>query len=99
MVSKKEVKHIAKLARLGLKKKEIEKMQSELSSILDYFELLKEAEPSSGKTSFKKENENVTREDKVEKQEKEIINKLFQAVPKKEKGYVRVKSIFGPKKN
>ena len=36
------VKHIAKLARLGLTEKEIEKHQKEFLKILDYMEKLKE---------------------------------------------------------
>ena len=43
MISKEEVVRIAKLARLELTETEIEKMQKDLSSILDYFNLLKEA--------------------------------------------------------
>jgi len=47
MISKKEVKHIAGLGRLQLTEKEVIKMQKELSVILDYFNLLKELDPSS----------------------------------------------------
>ena len=43
MISKEEVEHIAKLARLELSDKETEKMQKDLSAILDYFNLLKKA--------------------------------------------------------
>ena len=43
MISKDEVIKIAKLARLELTEKEIEKMQKDLSAILDYFNLLKKA--------------------------------------------------------
>ena len=43
MISKEEVEHIAKLARLELTGKEVEKMQKDLSAILDYFDLLKKA--------------------------------------------------------
>ncbi len=46
MISKQEVEHIAKLARLGLTEKEIEKFQRELSKILDYIEKLKEVDIS-----------------------------------------------------
>ena len=47
MISKDEVKHIAKLARLELTEKEVEKMQKDLSEILGYFDLLKRvARPS-----------------------------------------------------
>ena len=43
MISKQEVEHIAKLARLQLTKKETEKMQKDMSAILDYFNVLKQA--------------------------------------------------------
>ncbi|MDP2664107.1 MAG: Asp-tRNA(Asn)/Glu-tRNA(Gln) amidotransferase subunit GatC, partial [bacterium] len=46
MISKEEVKHIAKLARLGLSDKEIGKFQKDLSSILDYVEKLKKVDVS-----------------------------------------------------
>ena len=41
MISEKEVKHIAKLARLSLNSREVKKIEKELSSILGYFDLLK----------------------------------------------------------
>ena len=44
MLSKEEVNHIAKLARLSLNKEETDKLQAELSSILDYIEKLKEVD-------------------------------------------------------
>ena len=37
MISKEEVLHIAKLARLELTEEEVEKMQKDLTEILDYF--------------------------------------------------------------
>lgn len=46
MITKEEVQHIAKLARLGLTENEIEKFRKELSSILDYVEKLKEVDVS-----------------------------------------------------
>ena len=46
MIIRKEVEHIAKLARLGLSEREIEKMRGELSKILDYIEKLKEVDVS-----------------------------------------------------
>ena len=41
MISREEVEHIAKLARLELTEVEVKKMQKDLSAILDYFNLLK----------------------------------------------------------
>ena len=37
MISKEEVEHIAKLARLELTEKEVGKMHKDLTAILDYF--------------------------------------------------------------
>jgi len=47
MISKKDVKHIASLARLELSPKEETKMQKDLSVVLDYFDVIKRA-PVSG---------------------------------------------------
>jgi aspartyl-tRNA(Asn)/glutamyl-tRNA(Gln) amidotransferase subunit C len=99
MIDKKEVQHIAKLARLHLKQEEIEKMEKELSLILDYFNLLKDVNVDNVKVSFGSINtqENLsiketTREDSVIKGDntKEII----ELIPEKKNGFVKVKSIF-----
>ncbi len=93
MISKEEVQHIAKLARLGLNDEEIERTQKELSAILDYIEQLKEintegVEPTSHSVVI----ENVLREDigKPERQEK----KLLEMSPQKKDNYFKVKPIF-----
>lgn len=96
MISKKEVIHITKLARLGLSAKEIDKMQTELSSVLDYFNLLKGidvsgVEPTLGSLS---ESGAFGREDKAKKKSSEDTRKLIEAVPEKEERYIKVKEIL-----
>jgi aspartyl-tRNA(Asn)/glutamyl-tRNA(Gln) amidotransferase subunit C len=96
VLNKEEVKHIAKLARLGLSESEIEKYQKELSSILDYIEKLKEADVSKAEpasyclpdSSFRPETSGRQsgREDKSEK--------LLKLAPETENGYLKVKSII-----
>jgi len=94
MISKEEVQHIAKLARLGISEKETEKFQKELSSILDYVEELKKADISNIEAiSHPFKIENVVREDKTSK-EKLNGQKLMAMAPETEKGYVKVKSIL-----
>ena len=94
MISKEEVKHIAKLARLGLSDKEIGKFQKELSSILDYVEKLKKVDVSGIQaTSHPLEVKNVVREDKPRKWEAGS-ERLVKMAPDKKEGYVKVKSIF-----
>jgi aspartyl-tRNA(Asn)/glutamyl-tRNA(Gln) amidotransferase subunit C len=96
MLSKEEVKHIAKLARLGLDEKEIEKYQKELSSILDYVEKLKKVKMSKVEpTSHPSKVENVMREDVGRgKTGIEASKKLLDLAPETKEGYLKVKSIF-----
>jgi len=94
MITKKEVEHIAKLARLGLADKEIKKYQKELSSILDYFEKLKEVDIKDVEpTSHSVKVENVMREDESVKA-KVAGSKLMELAPETKEGYLKVKSIF-----
>ena len=95
MIKKEDVKHIAKLARLGLTEKEKEKMQKELSSILDYIEKLKKVDISKAKiSSHLIQVENVMREDEESKKPKAKSQKLLELAPEKKDGYLKVKSIF-----
>lgn len=95
MISKEEVFHIAKLARLGLAEKGMEKFQKELSKILDYIEKLEEIDISGVEpTSHSFEVENVTREDKECPCPEVLSQKLLGLAPKTERGYVKVKSII-----
>ncbi len=94
MITKKEVQHIAKLARLGLREKEIEKFQKELSSILDYIEKLKEVDVSNVEPTYHPlKIENVMRADEIEKTKPES-KKLLELMPEKKDRYLKVKSVF-----
>jgi aspartyl-tRNA(Asn)/glutamyl-tRNA(Gln) amidotransferase subunit C len=95
MITKEEVKHIAKLARLGLTSKEIEKFQKELSKILDYIEKLKEVDISNVlPTSHSVEVENVMRSDEIDEKLKIKNEKLIEMAPETKNGYLKVKSIL-----
>ncbi len=95
MISKQEVQHIAKLARLGLSQKEIKKFEKELSSILDYAKKIKKIDVSKVRaTTHPFFLENVTREDRVKKQKPTLANKLVEATPEKKGRYVKVKSVL-----
>jgi len=95
MISKEQVEHIAKLARIELTEKEKEKFANELSSILDYFEKLNqvdtsEIEPISQITGLK----NETREDEVRKERLEIGDRLIKEAPTKKDNYFKVPKIL-----
>ena len=100
MIKKEEVQHIAKLARLGITKKEEEKFQKDLSSILDYFNSIKEVDVSKTEPTFHptkyffKIKLEIMREDLVESQPVETTNKLIEAAPEKKKRHIKVKAIL-----
>ena len=91
MITKEEVQHIAKLARLELTEKEVEKMQKDLSAILDYFALLKKA-PAPEKSVVKGSLSSMRKDEVVSNSE--ITNKIIEASPNKKDGYIKVKTIL-----
>jgi aspartyl-tRNA(Asn)/glutamyl-tRNA(Gln) amidotransferase subunit C len=94
-IGKEEVKHIAKLARLGLSEREIEKYQKELSKILDYIEKLKEIDVSNVEPTFHPlKIKNVVREDAQLKKDIDEIKKLIELMPERKGGYLKVKKIL-----
>ena len=67
MISKEHITHIAKLARLELTDREIEKMQKDLSAILDYFNVLKRAPQTDAdkQADLRRPLKNIVRKDEV----------------------------------
>ncbi len=96
MISKEEVIHIAKLARLELSEQEIEKMQKDLSSILDYFNVLKKTPKLKleDQTLQYLEVEKVARKDEAAPDSHHMADNLIAAAPDKKERYIKVKSIF-----
>jgi aspartyl-tRNA(Asn)/glutamyl-tRNA(Gln) amidotransferase subunit C len=95
MISKEKVKHIAKLARLALSEKEVEKYQKELSKILEYIEKLKEVDVSGIEPVFHPlKIKNVMREDVEVKKQVNQIKKLIELMPEKKEGYLKVKKVL-----
>ena len=95
MISKEEVLHIAKLARLELTEKEVEKMQKDLSSILDYFAILKKAPKLAKDTQSEGlAIEKASRSDVVIERPASVANNLIALAPDKQDGYVKVKAIL-----
>lgn len=92
-ITKAELEHLAKLARIELDPKSEEKLLKDLTSILDYFEQLNELDttnvlPMTGGTDLK----NILREDT----ESENTNKGagVEAFPEKKDGYLKVPAVF-----
>lgn len=96
MISKKEVKYIADLARIELTEDETQKYERELSGILEFVEKLNEVdtknlEPMAGGTSLV----NITRADEQEdKNLEERQAMIIGQVPARKDKWVQVKAIF-----
>ena len=94
MISKEEVEHIAKLARLELTGDEVKKMQKDLSSILDYFNLLKNVPEIKITGNVSDKNSEWMRKDEVKPRIVGTAEKLVAAAPDKKDGYIKVKTIL-----
>lgn len=94
MLTEEQVKHIAKLARLGLSEAEVNKFSHQLSDILAYVEKLEEVDtdkvlPTSQVTGLK----NVMRDDVVQRfcTRDELLGSSEQSV---ESDQIKVKSVM-----
>lgn len=99
MISQEDTKHIAKLARLGLKETEIKNFQKDLSSVLDYFNSLKKVDVSNVEPTFHpvehySKRLEVMRQDRAESQPEQVVDKLIAAAPDKKKRHIKVKAVF-----
>lgn len=99
MISKEETKHIASLARLGINEKEEEMFQKDLSSVLDYFNSLKEVDTSSvnlsvsSKEDLEEKNDGM-RDDEVESESKEDVDNLIKSFSARKGNYLKVRQIL-----
>ncbi len=93
MITKEEVQHIAGLARIGVDEKEIEKLTTDMSAVLDWIDQLKEVDVSGVEpTAHITGMENRMREDtSSDFENKRAIVDLF---PESKDGYGKVKSIL-----
>ena len=94
MISKEEVEHIAKLARLELTETEVEKMQKDLSAILDYFKLLKKAPKPQKFAKQVKGDLSAVRKDEAGIRDANVAEKIITGAPDKKDGYIKVKTIL-----
>ncbi len=94
-LTKGEVEHIAKLARLGITEEEKEKFGRELSAILEYIKELNQVNtegvlPMAGGTEFF----NVTRPDKPQKIDLASEPSLIEQAPESQGGFFKVPRIL-----
>lgn len=92
-LTREEVLHIAKLARLGLDENEVETFQRQLSQILDHFARLSEVDTSDvPPTAFAVPLENVMRTD--EPRPSMQRDAILANAPLAEDGYIRIRAVL-----
>jgi len=97
MISREQIEHIAKLARMELTDKEKEKFSTELSSILDYIDKLNQVETKIVESISQITGlENIVREDASRKEDtrSDIRDKFIKAAPAKKDNYFKVPKIL-----
>lgn len=96
MISKKDVQHIAHLARIELTPHEEQKFEKELSAILEFVEKLNEVdtknvEPLTGGTIL---TSRVRADEQTDTDLEGKSAELLEAVPEKNEKWVKVKAVF-----
>lgn len=95
MLSKEEVKHIATLARIGLKENEIEKFQSDLSAVLDSFKELQATDVSTVLPfDFVPGMKNILRADIPHTPDPDERKRIISLFPRKDGNNLKVKAVF-----
>ncbi len=92
-ISRQEVQHIAKLARVGLSEADVARFQEQLSSILDYFQVLRQVDTEGlPPTSHTLPLQNIMRDDAAGLAfDKEAV---LANAPLREGDYFRVRAVL-----
>jgi aspartyl-tRNA(Asn)/glutamyl-tRNA(Gln) amidotransferase subunit C len=92
-LSREEVLHISRLAKLGLSKEEVEKLSRQLSQILESFEVLQEVD-TEGVSPTAQPNMlcNVLKEDKVKPSLPQ--NEVLANAPQKDGEFFQVRAVL-----
>ncbi len=94
-LSKTQIEHIAKLARLELTEDELKKYGGQLSAVLDYINQLSEVEtegvePTAQVTGL----QNIFREDEIKEWDKKEVKEALADAPELEDNQVKVRRIL-----
>ena len=92
MITKKEIEHLAKLARIELLPEEAKSFTTEIDSILEYVGQIKNI--SAEKTEETLTLRNVMRQDAVTHSRGEYTKAILANAPSKENNYIKVKKIL-----
>lgn len=99
MVEKKDIRHVADLARIDISEAEEDRLRHDLERILAYVEKLKQAETGAvNPLAHVLGSVNITRSDNVEDSRYMHSSALVEAAPQHKEGYVAVRSVWNGKR-
>ena len=102
MISDKEIRHIAGLARIKITEKEEKGLKKDLSSILEYIDKLNEVDTTGVEPLYQTTGlADSFRKDEPRgefKMDESLNEKLIGQAPHKENRFIKVKSVFERKK-
>ena len=92
-LSREEVLHIARLARMGVTDDEVDKLREQLSDILDNFEVLQQVDTESVlPTAQSIDLNNITRDDTVAASY--IPDNILSNAPRREQDYFKIHAVL-----
>ncbi len=95
MVDKKQIKHIAELAKLNLRAHKEDKLLEEVASILDYIKVLEEVDVKGIEAmGHIQEEENILKKDKIKETKDEAKKNILDSAPEKKSNYFKVDTIL-----
>lgn len=95
-MTKEEIQHLGTLSRIKLSDTEVEKLHTEIDSILDYVGQVSEMVADIELTKTVGRVHNVFREDEVTNESGSYTSDIVSAFPDHEDGYLKVKKILNP---
>ncbi len=94
-LSKSQIKHIAKLARLDLSDKELKTYGNQLTDILNFVEKLQQVDTTDVEYMAHTEGgENIFREDEPTNWDEQEVNNALDQAPELEDREIKVKRVF-----
>ncbi len=94
MITKEQIQHLAKLARLKLREEEIERLTQDLNKILDYVKKINELSLENVEPLTNILEKLDLREDKPQNQNEEEKKAILENFPEKENHYLKVPKIL-----
>ncbi|MDP3880949.1 MAG: Asp-tRNA(Asn)/Glu-tRNA(Gln) amidotransferase subunit GatC [bacterium] len=94
-ITKNEVEHLAKLARIEIGDAEVESLQKDLDKILDYVDELKEVDTENLEgVAHVTGLSNIYREDEPIDKDDQLRDAMMKNLPAQDRGFLKVKNVF-----